>query len=97
MNRSAIITAAAALAVVGASVGVLASQQAGASTGDTDWYIPRSVIVGPNSTWFTITDESRGPAKHYVCAFLSPRDTGRNTGGSHPLEIYVPAIQCNEG
>lgn len=56
-------------------------------------YIPRSIIVGPNATWFTITDESRGPAVRYVCAFTAPKYVKTNLDGTR---LYVPTVQCNK-
>lgn len=87
------------ITIVLAMAGVLALlfiPGASATTYDNDPFMPKSIVVGPNSTEFMILDESRGKTVVYYCGFLSPRDIGRNTGGSHPLEIYVPAIQCNK-
>ena len=106
MIRRAVLVAAAALAVATAAGGYLLaaanSAHGGARPGtdggrDVDNYLPASIVVGPDSTLFTITDESRGRPVRYVCGFTRPTDTGRNTGGTHPLEIYAPAVQCNRG
>ena len=56
-------------------------------------YIPTSIIVGPDSTTFTITDKSRPPYIYYACAFTSPRYTSTNADGTR---LYEPAVQCNQ-
>jgi hypothetical protein len=72
---------------------VLAMVYAPASTAQVDTpYIPSSIIVGPDSTEFTITDEARLPVMHLVCAFTLPRKTGVNPDGT---VLYTPTVQCN--
>ena len=105
--RRAGAVALAGLAVLAAAGGYLLaaanSAHGGARPGtdggrDADNYLPAGIVVGPDSTQFTITDHSQqGRTVRYVCGFIRPTDTGRNTGGQHPLEIYVPAVQCNRG
>jgi len=56
-------------------------------------YIPSNIIVGPDSTEFTITDESRPPTVHLICAFTLPKQVGTNSDGT---VLYVPTIQCNK-
>ena len=53
---------------------------------------PAGIVVGPDATEFTITDEARPPAVRYVCAFLQPVYVKTNPDG---VKLYAPAVQCN--
>ena len=95
--KQIILASALAIIVVIASIVALVMSTTRASATNVPPYIPRVIIVGPDSTEFIIKDESRGRTVYYYCAFLSPHNTGQAIPGTHPVQyVYVPAIQCNK-